>query len=336
MRTLSVLGLTILSLVPLSSFAQSADPEPSQAPGANEPPPVAPPPPVAAEPAPPPPAPPPPPPAPAPPPAPVSSQPPINITITNTNTNTNPVTTTTTNTNTNPHTNTNTSTNTNTNAATATATVTAAPPPSVVAPSAPPGVFERYTLSAPTRSAPWITLGAIAGDHALGARGSIDLITRGAWALGIAGSITGDGGHGRGGGGPDRGPRGDRGGPDRQGHGRGTATVYLARTGSIRGFDVRAQLGIGVELGDAGGNDGSMNVARTTTGTPTPPDGGRRGSGRAAPIAQAAFLVGRPLSAHWGIAAGPIVTATGKGSAGQDAHPAPVDVTLFAGLRYRL
>ena len=63
---------------------------------------------------------------------------------------------------------------------------------------------------------------------------------------------------------------------------------------------------------------------------------GRGGEGGAgvAPRAEAALLLGLPLGHHLGIAAGPVITTSaldhghGRGDA--------VDVTLFAGLTYRL
>lgn len=341
MRTLSVLGLTILSIspaiAPARAFAEDDPapapvPEPSDAPG-NAPTSEAP----TPEPTPAPPAVPPvvveqPPPPPAG--APSSGAPPINITITNTNTNTNPVTTT--NTNTNPVTTTTTATATA--SPTITNTQTVAPPPIAAAPApvfTRPTIIERYTFERPRPAPRWITLGAVLGDGH-GARGSIDLLARGAWTVGVAGSIVAqggpghDGGHGGGGGGGDR-PR-------------GTATAYLARTGSIRGFDVRAQLGLGVALGGSAAPDAA--VARSITPPSTTDTTNER---RAHPLAEAALLVGRPISAHWAITAGPVITATGgdrgvadgaSGAGGTDragrGHDAPLDLTVFAGLRYRL
>lgn len=272
--------------------------------------------------------PPPPPPAPAPPPPTTSSVvvpagTPITITITNNNTgnnnNTNtsssssPVTVTAPVTVSTPVTTTNTSTNTNT----ATNAGTLAPPS--LAPPMPPRHPQRFE----TVARRWAFLGAtadLARRDQLGARASLDLLVHGPFALGIAGDVAA--------------------GQDKRGHDvAGSATAYLAWTGHVGRFDVRAQLGLGIGTGDEtrGRRDeaGGGFARVTTTGGR---QGGRRGDEGAtayAPRAEAAVLVGLPLGHNLGIAAGPILRASGLDHLERGGEKS-VDVTLFAGLRYAL
>lgn len=272
--------------------------------------------------------------APPPPPPPVTvsgppgALPPITININNTNNNTgnNSNTNTQTNNQQNPQTNNqtndqaNTQTNTQTNTVPVTVTTTVAPPSSV-APVAPPGnVVGRYELFRPrAKSAAWLALG-VTSDR--GVRASLDLIVRGRFSLGIAATASGGEHHGH-----DGGERG--------------AVAYLAYTTKLGRLDVRAQLGFGVGTSggghdNVGGRDGGA-IARTTTVTDPAPDGDRQ-KRRFAPRAEAALLVGLPLTKHLGLFGGPVISATRDREAdrqdGGRHHGGSVDKAMTAGLRW--
>lgn len=264
--------------------------------------------------------------------------PPITININNTNNNTgnNSNTNTQTNNQQNPQTNnqtneqTNTQTATQTNSVPVTVTTTVAPPSAVV-PVQPPGnAVGRYELFHPRTKAPkWLAVG-ITTDQ--GVRASIDLITRGRFSVGIAASASGGGRHGHG--------RGE-------GDGGAGAVAYLAYTTKLGRLDVRAQLGFGVGVsgGDhdgPGGRRADGAIARTVTGTDTAPDGD--GHPKLAPRAEAALLLGLPLTKHLGVFAGPVITAShdtddrdralaGDADGGRR-HGGSVDKAMTAGLRW--
>ena len=296
----------------------------SAQPGADLPPPDAEPLPVEAPP-PPEPEPLPPPPAPAPvvvtPTAPGSAVPPITINITNNNTGNNSNTNTQTNSQANPQTNTQTATQTNTAPVTVTTTV-AAPGAALPLPPVRAAVDHYELLRLTQKPAKWIALGVTSDLHGppSGIRGSIDLIGRGAWTLGIAGAISHDGEHGHG----------------RGGHGRpsASAVAYIAWMGKLGRFDLRAQIGLGA--GTSAGTEqrgldrATDTIQRTTTGGTMTDDDSPKGGHRLGMRAEAAVLVGLPLGKHLGVIAGPVVSA-GKPEAGEKA----VDAQLMAGLRYR-
>jgi hypothetical protein len=171
------------------------------------------------------------------------------------------------------------------------------------------------------------------GHGAAGVRGSLDLLGRGAWTLGVAAAASAPH-HGHG-----------------DGAGGASATAYLAWTTSIARFDVRAQIGLGFGGGGDGGGSAPDRrgrdprdpiAARTTGGDappPIPPGRGDRhggGDGGASPRAEAALLVGLPLGERFGLVAGPVVSTSDRG---EPAMPrgrggASVETTVMAGLRY--
>ncbi len=238
-------------------------------------------------------------PAPEPPPA---ALPPITITITNNNN----------------------GNNSNTNTQTNTAPVTVSTPEAAHAmppPPPPPGFVERYELHrdhAPSHR--WLAVGMTSELHrrgGMGARASLDLIERGAFDLGIAGELGGRAGGRR-----------EHGGG---GTGDGSAVAYVAWTRSLGRLDLRAEVGLGVGTSGASRDRRDSRpdaLARTTSPTPTSMD--RRHGDALAPRAEAALLVGLPLTRHLGVVAGPELTASGVGRDHQ------VAVEAFAGLRYRL
>lgn len=268
--------------------------------------------------------------------APAGTLPPITINITNNNNGNNSNTNTQTNSQANPQTNTQTNSQANPQTNTQTTSVPVNVTTSVAAPgavAAQPGVRARVDhyelLRAKEKPPKWITLGVTTALHGppAGIRGSIDLISRGAWSLGVAGAISHDGGGMRGHGG---GGRGD-GKPSAQ------AIGYLAWTGKIGRLDVRAQVGLGAGTSSDGARDGGRasdgTIARTTTGDPTTTDpsamNDRHGHGRLGMRAEAAVLVGLPLGRHLGLVAGPVISA-GKPEAGEKA----VTAQVMGGLRW--
>jgi hypothetical protein len=270
---------------------------------------------------------PPPPPAPAPAPEPPvvsappgTTLPPINITITNNNngnnSNTNSQTNSQTNEQTNSQANPQTNTQTNTVPVTVTTSINA---PGAVAPitAAPRELVGRYELIKPHRTTQrWITL----GFSRSGVRTSIDLLGRGPFTIGIAATVGGGEHH------------------DRGGHPEGGAVAYLAYTRKLGRFDVRASLGIGVGPGDEEHGDRHGDIAaRTTTGTDLDDnDGDGHGHRRFSPRAEAALLIGLPLTKRLGLLAGPVISTTGRGHSGGDEHERPeVTKAVMAGLRFR-
>lgn len=265
--------------------------------------------------------------------APGSAVPPITINITNNNNGNNSNTNTQTNSQANPQTNSQTNAQENAQTTTQTATVpvtvtTSLAPPSGLA-SLPPAVDHYELLRAKQKPARWITLGVTSELHGppAGIRGSIDLIGRGAWTLGVAGAISHDGdfGHGK-----------MRGG---DGHGKPTASAvgYIAWTGKLGRLDIRAQVGLGasaqVDKHDHDGDEADAVIKRTTTTDDDQnTDGGRRHP-RLGMRAEAAVLVGLPLGKHLGLVAGPVLSAE-KPEAGEDKKRA-VDAQVMAGLRWR-
>lgn len=297
-------------------------------------------------------------PAPAPPPAPgpvvtgpPGALPPITITITNNNNGNNSNTNTQTNDQKNDQQNTQTNdqkndqkndqqnpqTNDQKNEVTVTAPITVAPP------LAPPGrvergrhpTIERIAIISPKRAhTKWLAVGLTLGDRGPGVRGSLDLLGRGHLTFGLAASASAP----------------DRHGGDRHGgmHGAGDASAiaYVAYTRRLGPLDVRAQVGLGVGLGDQrGAGDAAAadatNVARTVGGTDTTTT--ETGRPRLAPRAEAALLVGLPLTERLGIVAGPVLTTTTDDTAGgmrdlggeRGAHGHPdVDARVMAGLRF--
>jgi hypothetical protein len=200
-------------------------------------------------------------------------------------------------------------------------------------------VIERYEVRGKPVSNKWLTLGVIGSEHGgVGAHGSIDLIGRGPWVIGVSGTVTGSGGEGHG-------DRGDASTGGERGHGPatgGNALVYLGIGSSVGGFTLRAELGVGVGTQgrtEARGGSQPDTIARTMTGgtqNDQPTDMGDRHHERVAPVAQASLLIGHALGDRWGISVGPVITSTKLDSALRDHAQAPVDVSLFAGLRYRL
>lgn len=324
---------------------QKPPPPPAEAPTPTEPSPV--------EPAP----------APPPPPAPgpvvtgpPGALPPITITITNNNTGNNSNTNTQTNDqknenhqtndqkndqkndqqNTQTNDQKNTQTNDQKNEVTVTAPITVAPP------LAPPGRVERgrhptieriAIISPKPERTKWLAVGLTLGDRGPGVRASLDLFGRGHITLGLAASASAPGGHG-----------GDRHG-GMHGGGDASAIAYVAYTRRLGPLDVGAQVGLGVGLGDQrGAGDAAApdatNVARTVGGTDTTStDTGRP---RLAPRAEAALLVGLPLTERLGIVAGPVLSTTADdtaggmrdlGGRGDHGHP-EVDARVMAGLRF--
>jgi hypothetical protein len=247
------------------------------------------------------------------PPGPVTSPsqlPPITITITNNNNGNNS--------------NTNTQTN---HQAVPVAVTTAIAPPGVVPTVT--GPIARYELLPPVvRPQRWITLGVVAGDHDAGIRGSIDLLVRRSWSIGVAATMAGEG------------PEHEHG--DDKPH--GSAVAYLAYTTKLGPFDVRAQLGIGA-ASPARSNDPRSHdatIARSVTGEDD--DQEHRGHGDAIPHAEAALLVGLPLTQHLSAFAGPVLSSAlddsaraqeaGGGHDGDHEHGGAT-ASFLGGLSYR-
>ncbi len=256
--------------------------------------------------------------------------PPITINITNNNNGNNSNTNTQTNSQANPQTNT--QTNSQTTSVPVNVTTSVGAPGAITAQPGVRAAVDHYELlRAKEKPAKWITLGVTTALHGppAGIRGSMDLIGRGAWSLGIAGSISadGDGMHGAHHGGRARGD----GGASAQ------AIGYIAWTGKIGRLDLRAQVGLGAGTSGDGGRDGGRapdgTLARTTTGDPTTTDpsatNDRHGHGRLGMRAEAAVLVGLPLGKHLGLVAGPVISA-GKPEAGEKA----VTAQVMGGLRW--
>ena len=240
-------------------------------------------------------------------PAPPGVLPPITINITNNNNGNN------------SNTNTQTNNQTNDQANHQTAPPWVGAPPALTAPLAPPSIVERYHTHREAQR--WLLVGAMRSLHGHGdggAAASLDLLARGNFSAGLG--LAADREHGAAGDG------------------------YFAWTGRLGPLDVRAEAGVGVSreqrhhsgrlgMREAPPSDalartvgGTTGTTGTTTGTPTDGDHDRHRGGRASAFGEAALLVGLPLGRHLGVVAGPIATS-GERS---------VDVTLFAGLRYRL
>jgi hypothetical protein len=263
------------------------------------------------------------------PPAPGAAVPPITINITNNNTGNNNNTQT----NSQDNAQTNSQANPQTTTAPITLTTTVAAPGAIAPLPAPVDQYEL--LRAKQKPSRWITLGVTRERHGhpSGIRGSIDLIGRGAWTLGVAGAISHDGkGRHASWEEPDRDDDDD----DDDHHGRPSATAiaYLAWTGKLGRLDVRAQIGLGADIaagpgwrGDDDDDDDDDTIKRSTDDVDDSP--GRR-CGRLGMRAEAAVLVGLPLGKRLGLIAGPVITA-GKPEAGETA----VDGKLLAGLRFR-
>jgi len=274
----------------------------------------------------------------APPPPPVSVEgppgalPPITININNTNNNTgnNSNTNTQTNDQHNPQTQDNAQTTTQTNSVPVTVTTTVAPPSSVAPVVLPGNAVGRYELFHPRhKTAKWLALG-VTSNH--GVRASIDLIARRRFSFGIAASASGGDGHGHHGGDHERSPG---------------VVAYVAYTKKLgRRLEMRAQLGFGV--GGTGGDDDRDDgtIARMTE-TDEGGDRERDCKKRLAPRAEAALLIGLPLTKHLGVFAGPVITATkdrddenrdralsGDGGHDERRHGGSVDKAMTAGLRW--
>lgn len=312
---------TVVAIVLACSTFASAQPGADLPPPEDEPPP-----PIAIEA-------PPPPPEPTPPVVaapPGTTLPPINITITNNNTGNNNNANTQTNSQTTEQTNSqaNPQTNSQTNSVPVTVTTSVNAPGAVAPVAAPPrDLVGRYEVFKPTTKPPrWITLGVSRS----GVRGSIDLIGRHKFTLGVAATIGHDGDHG-----PDHDYDDERG----VHHGRPNvgAVVYFAHTRKLgRRLEIRASLGLG--FGTITGDDRrSDEVAARTTPEPIDDDGDRRHR-RIAPRAEAALLVGLPLTKRLGLLAGPVISTTGRGQCGDgddDQGKREVRKAVMAGLRFR-
>ena len=115
---------------------------------------------------------------------------------------------------------------------------------------------------------------------------------------------------------------------------------------------MRAQLGFGVGgTGKGRGGDGSYreddSIARGTTGADEGDDRDGHCKHRLAPRAEAALLIGLPLTKHLGVFAGPVITATKNrddddrdraltvdGERDVRRHGGSVDKAMTAGLRW--
>jgi hypothetical protein len=265
--------------------------------------------------------------------APPSALPPITITITNNNTGNNN--------NTNTATNTAPVTVSTPVTTTVTAPVTIAPPalpplvrPEIAGPGdpswTPGGVQLVVRRDVPQR---WLLVGALGGHDGGGMRASFDLFARRRLAVGIAASATGE-----------HDPHGDA-------HdARGSAGVvgYLAWTRPLGRIQMRAQFGLG--FGATGHHDDQRDatpIARTVGGTT--PDDPQDAHPQLGPRAEAALLFALPLGRHFGLVAGPVITATGAGHHEHDGDAPSVDTSrdghhhgsdavdcgVFAGLVWR-
>jgi hypothetical protein len=144
----------------------------------------------------------------------------------------------------------------------------------------------------------WLTLGGITTIRGgVGARAQIDLIERGHWTLGASGEWLDSGG-----------TRG-RDQMEAMGH-SGKAALYIARTGTLGPFEIRAQIGAGAELSTSSSiMDGPAAVL--------------------APFVEAGVFANLRLGSDWGLVGGPILDI----SATKDQ---PANLTLFLGLQHRL
>ncbi len=239
--------------------------------------------------------------------------PPINITITNNNTGNN------------NNTNTQTNSQTNEQAHPQTSSVPVTVTTSVTAPGAvtpPRDLVGRYEVFNPRTKIPrWITLGVSRS----GVRGSIDLIARRKLTLGVAATIGHDAEHG-----PDR----DHERPDHHGRPHVGAVVYVAHTRKLGRLELRASLGFG--FGTIGGDDSRDDEIAARSTTPDVDEDRRHR--RIAPRAEAALLVGLPLTKRLGLLAGPVISTTGRGhcdNAEDDDGKREVRKAVMTGLRLR-
>lgn len=201
------------------------------------------------------------------------AMPTITINITNNNNSNN-------NSNSNSQSNNQNNNQTNTVSTPVTTTVTLAPPSAV----APVAVVAPTTVARHASSDRWLMLGATRDHNTMGARASIDVLSRGHFALGLDAAIA----------------------FAERDHAQVSGGAYLAWTAQLGRFDLRAQ--VGAEVGPGGHEHHHHHRDLDVRG-------------------EAAVLLGLPLGHNLGIVAGPIVTAD---------DPKHLDVTMFAGLRYRL
>lgn len=138
----------------------------------------------------------------------------------------------------------------------------------------------------------WLTLGALAGDGG-GARLQLDLLARGRWSLGLAGSWRHD----------------EHRGADDE---RSAARIVFGATQSFGRFAVRAQLGVGVERDAQVGDrmeDGGADLMRAP---------------QLAPTVELGLFARMRVRGAWGVIGGPVLEATRGG-----AHP---DLSVFLGV----
>ncbi|MBV8759864.1 MAG: hypothetical protein JO257_21420 [Deltaproteobacteria bacterium] len=145
------------------------------------------------------------------------------------------------------------------------------PPPPLSPPSSVRELAPEVRVRVPARMLQrrWLSFGASAGT-AFGLHGQLDLFSRGAWTLGVAGDLR------------EADDRMHRGGDV-----AGGATAFLAYTQRVGPIDLRAQLGIGAAM--RGGDPMSRSGVE--------------------PTAQAGLFVRAHLGDDWGVLAGPLVDA---------------------------
>lgn len=186
-----------------------------------------------------------------------------------------------------------------------------APAPLVALPASEPD-FEAPLLDRPsigrvheraTRGRHWLTLGAIgAPDGQLGVRGQLDVLGSRRWTLGVAGGW-------RGGDRDHRQAMTD--GRMRSNDGTADAGVYVGATQAVGPIVLRAQVGLGIDIGVM---DGRM-------GGPGP---------TIRPALGAGVFAGVWLGDRWGLVGGPVLEAPLGEGAG------PAGVAAFLGVQYGL
>jgi hypothetical protein len=157
-----------------------------------------------------------------------------------------------------------------------------------------PGLVRSLQRHA-ARGRRWLTLGAIGSEHEqIGVRAQIDLFAGRMWSLGIAGGWR-DGDHDS---------------------NTGQARVVIGASHSLGRITLRAQLGIGANVGAP--ND---RMDRDVM------DSARERHSRVLPAIEAGVLAKVRITDTWGLIGGPLVEAT------PDTHPS---ISVFLGVQYGL
>jgi hypothetical protein len=193
--------------------------------------------------------------------------------------------------------------------------------PVVPTPPMGPPRYEVMHIASPQR---WFSIGIVAGEHEAGIRGSIDLIARHAWSIGIAGSIVGNERE-----------------HEEEGKPRGSAVAYLAWTRKFGPFDIRAQLGLGASTGQQQrGRDEGWRARSTSEGDNDDEHEGEHCD--VSPYAEAALLIGLPITRKLSLFGGPVLSASGGMGDERDEHRGREEAehgdaraSLVGGLVYR-